>query len=156
MFNYQRYRARKMEIKRKKEKGIKPDRTDRDETLKEDLQMEINVDDLAYDPEMNSYELDVISDDPDYVHHDPYDTAVENGMDALSEFDEANPTSMYEYDKNASLETDLDDLAMHVQNEDEDELADEESFSETPEDNRDDLDAEGYPKNDRLMKSKKD
>lgn len=138
-----------MEIKRKKGKGIKPDRTDRDETLKDDLNMEINVDDLAYDPEMNSYEMDVIADDPDYIHHDPYDTAVENGMDAQSEFDEANPTSMNEYDKNASLETDLDDLAMHVQSEEDDELADEESFSETPEDNRDDLDAEGYPKNDR-------
>lgn len=148
MFNYQIYRSKVMEIKRKKVKGIKPDRTDRDEALKEDLHMEINVDDLAFDPDKNSYEMDVIADDPDYIHHNPYDTAVENGSDALSDFDEANPTAIKEYDKNASLETDLDVLAMHVQSE-EDSLTDEESFSETPEDNRDDLDAEGYPKNDR-------
>lgn len=148
MFNYQRYRSKEMEIKRKKVKGIKPDRTDRDEALKEDLHMEINVDDLAFDQDKNSYEMDVIADDPDYIHHNPYDTAVENGMDALSDFDEANPTAIKEYDKNASLETDLDVLAMHVQS-DEDSLVDEESFSETPEDNRDDLDTEGYPKNDR-------
>lgn len=137
-----------MEIKRKKIEGINPDRTDRDETLKEDLHMEINVDDLAFDEARNSYEMDVIADDPDYVHHDPYDTAVENGSDALSDFDEANPTAVSEYNKNASLEADLDDLAMHVQTE-EDMIGDEESFSETPEDNRDDLDQEGYPKNDR-------
>jgi hypothetical protein len=148
LFNYQRYRGEAMEIKRKKVKGLKPDRTDRDEALKEDLHMEINVDDLAFDENKNSYEMDVIADDPDYVHHDPYDTAVENGSDALSDFDEANPTAVNEYNKNASLESDLDDLAMHVQTE-EDIIEDEESFSETPEDNRDDLDREGYPKNDR-------
>lgn len=110
--------------------------------------MEINIDDLSFDQEKNSYEMDVIGDDPEYVHHDPYDTAVENGRDALSDFDEANPTAVNEYDKNASLETDLNVLAMHVEYE-EDVINEEESFSETPEDNRDDLDLEGYPKNDR-------
>ena len=137
-----------METKHKKIKGIKPDRTDRDESLKVDLNMQTNIDDLAFDQEKNSYEIDVIGDDPEYVHHDPYDTAVKNGGDAFSDFDEANPTAVNEYDKNASLETDLDVLAMHVENED-DIIAEEESFSETPEDNRDDLDSEGYPKNDR-------
>jgi len=137
-----------MEAKHKKIKGIKPDRTDRDESLKEDLKMEINIDDLSFDQDKNSYEMDVIGDDPEYVHHDPYDTAVQNGSDALSDFDEANPTAVYEYDKKASLETDLNVLAMHVQYE-EDMVNEEESFSETPEDNRDDLDLEGYPKNDR-------
>ncbi|SDM42552.1 hypothetical protein SAMN05421813_1122 [Daejeonella rubra] len=137
-----------MEAKRKKTKGIKPDRTDRDESLKEDLNMEINIDDLSFDLEKNSYEMDVIGDDPEYVHHDPYDTAVENGRDAFSDFDEANPTAVNEYDKNASLETDLDVLGMHVEIE-EDIIAEEDSFSDTPEDNRDDLDLEGYPKNDR-------
>lgn len=148
MFFSKGFRSLVMEIKRKKVKGLKPDRTDRDEALKEDLHMEINVDDLAFDPDKNSYELDVIADDPDYIHHNPYDTAVENGRDALSDFDEANPTALNEYDKNASLESDLDKLAMHIETE-EDSLVDEESFSETPEDNRDDLDREGYPKNDR-------
>jgi hypothetical protein len=148
LFNYQRYRAEVMEIKRKKVKGLKPDRTDRDEALKEDLHMEINVDDLAFDENKNSYELDVIADDPDYIHHNPYDTAVENGSDARSDYDEANPTVFNEYNKNASLETNLDVLAMHIQGED-DPLSAEESFSETDEDNRDDLDQEGYPRNDR-------
>ena len=137
-----------METKHKKIKGLKPDRTDRDESLKEDLNMQTNINDLAFDQEKNSYEMDVIGDDPEYVHHDPYDTAVKNGGDAFSDFDEANPTAVNEYDKNASLETDLNVLAMHVENED-DIIAEEESFSETPEDNRDDLDSEGYPKNDR-------
>lgn len=137
-----------MEMKGKKRKGLKPDRTDRDEALKEDLKMEINVEDLAFDFDLNSYELDVINKDPDYIHHDPYDTAVENGRDANSDFDESNPTAMKEYDKNASLETDLEALAMHVESDRED-FFKEENFSETSEDNRDDLDLEGYPKNDR-------
>ena len=148
MFNYQKYRLETMEIKRKKLKGLKPDRTDRDEALKEDLLMEINVNDLAFDEEKNSYELDVIADDPDYLHHNPYDTAVENGSDARSDYDEANPTVINEYDKNASLESNLEVLAMHIQG-DEDLHEKEESFSENAEDNRDDLDQEGYPKNDR-------
>lgn len=137
-----------MEMKSKKRKGLKPDKTDRDQALKDDLKMEINVEDLAFDQDLNSYELDVINKDPDYIHHDPYDTAVENGRDANSDFDEANLTAMKEYDKNASLETDLGALAMHIETDKEDFLEDE-SFSETAEDDREDLDFEGYPKNDR-------
>ena len=67
-----------METKHKKIKGLKPDRTDRDESLKEDLNMQTNIDDLAFDQENNSYENNVIDDDPEYVHHDPYDKAVKN------------------------------------------------------------------------------
>jgi hypothetical protein len=137
-----------MESKRKKIKGIKPDRTDRDESLKENLNMQININDLSFDQDKNSYEMDVIGDDPEYIHHNPYDTAVENGRDSFSDFDEANPTAVNEYNKNASLETDLDVLGMHVEIE-ESIFPVEESFSETPEDGRDDLDSEGYPKNDR-------
>lgn len=138
-----------MESKRKNPDGIAPDKTDRDQTLKEHLNMEINIDDLSFVKEKNSYEMDVESDDPEYVHLDPYDTAVENGGDALSDFDEANPTVVNEYDKNASLETDLDALGMHIETENEISSRDEE-LSRTPEDWRDDLDEEGYPKNDRV------
>ena len=93
-----------MERKQKPGEELLPDRTDRDQKLKDDLNMEVNIEDLSYDEEKNSYELDVQSDDPDYVHLDPYDTAVDNGGDADSDFDEANPTAVHEYDKDASLE----------------------------------------------------
>ena len=140
-----------MEHKRKTDDGLRPDRTDRDQALKDDLNMEVNIDDLSFDAEKNSYELDVESDDPEYVHLDPYDTAVENGGDADSDFDEANPTAVNEYDKDASLETDLDKLGMHVDNGNIVELLPiDEELSRTPEDDRDDLDEEGYPKNDRV------
>lgn len=140
-----------MEHKRKTDDGLQPDRTDRDQALKDDLNMEVNIDDLSFDAEKNSYELDVESDDPEYVHLDPYDTAVENGGDADSDFDEANPTAVNEYDKDASLETDLDKLGMHVDNGNIVELLPiDEELSRTPEDDRDDLDEEGYPKNDRI------
>jgi len=140
-----------MEQKRKTDDGLQPDRTDRDQALKDDLNMEVNIDDLSYDAVKNSYELDVESDDPEYVHLDPYDTAVENGGDADSDFDEANPTAVNEYDKDASLETDLDKLGMHVDNGNIVELKPiDEELSRTPEDDRDDLDEEGYPKNDTI------
>lgn len=142
---------RLMERKQKPGEELLPDKTDRDQALKDDLNMEVNLDDLAYDEEKNSYELDVKSEDPEYVHLDPYDTAVENGGDADSDFDEANPTAVNEYDKDLSLETDLDELGMHVDNGNIVEvLPIDEELSRTPEDDREDLDEEGYPKNDRV------
>ena len=139
-----------MERKQKPGEELLPDRTDRDQALKDDLNMEVNIDDLAFDEEQNSYELDVKSDDPDYIHSDPYDTAVENGGDADSDFDEANPTAVHEYDKNLGLESSLDELGMHIDNGNIVEvLPIDEELSKTPEDDRDDLDEEGYPKNDR-------
>jgi hypothetical protein len=139
-----------MERKQKPGEELLPDKTDRDEALKDDLNMEVNIDDLAYNEEKNSYELDVESEDPDYIHPDPYDTAVENGGDFDSDFDEANPTAVHEYDKDLSLETDLDQLGMHIDSGNIVELLPiDEELSRTPEDDRDDLDEEGYPKNDR-------
>src|SRR6476661_5317337 len=137
-----------MERRQKPGEELLPDKTDRDQALKDDLNMEVNIDDLAFDEEKNSYEIDVKSEDPDYIHPDPYDTAVENGGDADSDFDEANPTAVNEYDKNLSLETDLDELGMHIDNGNIVEvLPIDEQLSRTPEDDRDDLDEEGYPKN---------
>ena len=137
----------------KKQHGneLPPDRTDRDQALKDDLNMEVNIDDLLYDEEKNSYELDVKSDDPEYIHPDPYDTAVDNGGDADSDFDEANPTAVHEYDKDLGLESNLDELGMHIDSGKIVELLPiDEELSKTPEDDRDDLDEEGYPKNDRI------
>ncbi len=140
-----------MERRQKPGEELLPDKTDRDQSLKDDLNMEVNIDDLAYDEEKNSYEFDVKSEDPDYIHLDPYDTAVENGGDADSDFDEANPTAVNEYDKDLSLETDLEELGMHVDNGNIVEvLPIDEALSRTPEDDRDDLDEEGYPKNDKV------
>ena len=137
----------------KKQHGneLPPDRTDRDQALKDDLNMEVNIDDLLYDEEKNSYELDVKSDDPDYIHPDPYDTAVDNGGDADSDFDEANPTAVHEYDKDLGLESNLDELGMHIDSKIVELLPIDEELSKTPEDDRDDLDEEGYPKNDRKV-----
>lgn len=122
---------------------------DRDRVIKDDLGAETDFDNLAFDEEKNSYEMDVEGDDPDYIHPDPYDTAVENGGDFDSDYDEANPTAVNEYDKDASLENDAEKLGMHIDSGNITKLSpQDEELSKTPEDYRNDLDEEGYPKND--------
>ena len=123
---------------------------DRDKTLKDDLGEESAAQDLKYDPETDSYEIEVESDDPDYDPPALFDTAAPGGSDANSYYDEANPyDTRGEYDKNRSVETDVDSLGMHI---DDGKIAElsplDEELSRTPEDERDDLDEEGYPKND--------
>src|ERR1700753_1698603 len=124
---------------------------DRDRTLKDELGETIDEEELNYNPDENSFEYDVKSDDPDYDHPDPYNTSAKNGEDFNSTYDEANPyDTSDEYIPNESLETDVDKLAMHIS---EGEIVEtnpvDEALSRTPEDDRDDLDEEGYPKNDR-------
>lgn len=46
---------------------------------------------LRYNEEANSFELDKETEDPDYQHPDPYDTAQKDGTDHMSTYDEANP-----------------------------------------------------------------
>jgi hypothetical protein len=123
---------------------------DRDKTLKDDLGEESAAQDLKYDPETDSYEIEVESDDPDYDPPALFDTAAPGGSDANSDYDEANPyDTRGEYDKNRSVETDVESLAMHI---DDGKIAElsplDEELARTPEDDRDDLDEEGYPKND--------
>jgi len=105
---------------------------------------------LSFDENSNSFELDVKGDDPEYDHPLPYDTSAPNGEDDNSDYDEANPYVGDEYDtKEKQIESGLDDLGMHVDNGEsiilcpEDEL-----LAKTPEDERTDLDEEGYPIND--------
>jgi len=107
--------------------------------------------DLKYDANDDSFEYDVASDDPDYQHEDPYNTSVKNGEDMNSTYDEANPYDAgEEYIPNESLETDVDKLGMHIDSGRIVELdAADKKLSHTPEDDRTDLDEEGYPKNDR-------
>ena len=106
---------------------------------------------LKYDADDNSFEYDVNSEDPDYQHEDPYNTSVKNGEDMNSTYDEANPYDAgEEYIPNESLETDVDKLGMHIDSGRIVELdAADRKLSHTPEDDRTDLDEEGYPKNDR-------
>jgi hypothetical protein len=129
----------------------KNENSDRDQTLKNELGETINNEQLSFNADDNSYEFDVKSDDPDYDHPDPYNTSAKNGEDFNSTYDEANPYAVDEYIPNENLETDVDKLGMHIDSTgsivDLDPI--DEVLGHTPEDDRDDLDEEGYPKNDR-------
>jgi hypothetical protein len=127
------------------------DSADRDTPLRDELGEKIGKGQLKFNADDNSYEYDVKSDNPDYDHPDPYKTSAKNGEDMNSTYDEANPyDTSDEYIPNESLETDVDQLGMHI---DDGEIVEldptDELLSRTPEDSRDDLDEEGYPKNDR-------
>ncbi|HWZ34929.1 MAG TPA: hypothetical protein VNW51_02160, partial [Mucilaginibacter sp.] len=110
----------------------------------------IDKDQLKYNEDTNSYEYDVNSDNPDYDHPDPYNTTARNGDDFNSTYDEANPfDTADEYIPNESLEDDVDQLGMHVDHGESVNVDPiDEDLAHTPEDDRDDLDEEGYPKND--------
>ncbi|MGY3213435.1 hypothetical protein [Mucilaginibacter sp. HD30] len=129
----------------------KNENSDRDQTLKNELGETINKEQLSFNADDNSYEFDVKGDDPDYDHPDPYNTSARNGEDSISTYDESNPYAVDEYIPNESLETDVDKLGMHIDSTgsivDLDPI--DEVLGHTPEDDRDDLDEEGYPKNDR-------
>lgn len=128
---------------------------DRDRTLRDELGETTDKEDLNYNADEDSFEYDVKSDDPDYDHPDPYKTSVKNGEDMNSTYDEANPydTADGEYSGKRSIETDVDDLAMHIDNGDITEVDPvDAALAHTPEDDRDDLDEEGYPKNDEFFK----
>lgn len=108
---------------------------------------------LSYDKQKNSFEFDVKNDNTEYDHPLPYDTSAPNGEDSISSYDEANPYNGSEYDNEKQLNENLENSGMRI--EDEDILglsAEDELLARTPEDNRDDLDEEGYPINDRPKK----
>lgn len=109
---------------------------------------------LNYNGDLDSFELDVKSDDPEYDHPDPYNSGVKDGGDFDSTYDEANPLAVDEYIPNENLEADVVNLGMHVDKTGESVSLDavDKSLAHTPEDDRDDLDEEGYPKNDTPMK----
>ena len=131
--------------------GFDDESEDRDRTLKDDLGETIDKEDLNYNADENSFEYDVKSDDPDYEHPDPYNTSAKNGEDMNSTYDEANPYDTGdEYVPNESLETDVDKLGMHIDDGEITELdPTDRVLGHTAEDDRDDLDEEGYPKNDK-------
>lgn len=107
------------------------------------------ADNLEYDEENNSYELDVERTAKDYRHPDPYDSSAKDGEDMDSDWDEANLLVGDEYEKEGSFEEEMEESAIHVSDNSIVELSElDEKLAETPEDKRTDLDEEGYPKND--------
>ncbi|WP_198171553.1 hypothetical protein [Mucilaginibacter aquatilis] len=130
--------------------GFNDENLDRDKKMKDELGEETSAHDLKYDPDTDSYEIAVESDDPDYDPPQLFDTAAPGGSDFDSSYDEANPyDTQGEYDKNRSLETDAEGLGMHIDSGRIVELDPvDETLARTPEDDREDLDEEGYPKND--------
>ncbi len=122
----------------------------RDTDLDNNAEDTVDSEDLNFNEAEGSFEYDVKGDDPDYDHPDPYDTTVKNGEDISSTYDEANPyDTKGEYDAERSIETDADSLGMHIDSGKIVELDPlDAKLAHTPEDDRDDLDEEGYPKND--------
>lgn len=130
--------------------GFNDENLDRDKKLKEDLDGNPSTHDLKYNADDDSYEIQIDSEDPDYDPPQLFDTSAPGGSDFDSSYDEANPyDTKGEYDTKRSLETDVDQLGMHI---DDGKIVEldpvDEALSHTPEDDRDDLDEEGYPKND--------
>ena len=110
----------------------------------------INKENLSYNENKQSYELDVKGTDEDYDHPMGYETVAAGARDDDSTYDEANPYVGDEYARNEEIANDdLEELGMHVDNGESVKLsAEDEILARTPEDNRDDLDEEGYPVND--------
>ncbi|TKC05558.1 hypothetical protein FA048_17700 [Pedobacter polaris] len=107
--------------------------------------------DLSFDEVKQSYELDVKGDEKDYDHPMPYETVAAGSVDDNSTFDEANPYVGDEYATDVEKVNDkLEELGMHIDNRGESVLLspEDELLARTEEDFRDDLDEEGYPKND--------
>lgn len=67
------------------------------DVAKTDETREPTGEDLRFNEEANSFELDAETADSEYQHPNPYDTAAVNGEDATSMYDEANPFAADEY-----------------------------------------------------------
>lgn len=110
-----------------------------------------DFEDLTFNKDKNTFEVDVKGKDADYDHPFPYETPSDNGADFNSDYDEANPYIGDEYGRPVpEPEKELEDFGMHIDNGESVELSPEdELLARTPEDERDDLDEEGYPVNDK-------
>ena len=142
-----------MTKKRSFNPGFSNENLDAESEIMKDLGAEVNNDDLSYNEEDDSFELDVESTDEDYDHPDPYKTSVKKGSDFDSDFDEANLTVGDEYHRpNDSPEVPnpvVGEVGVYIDSGKIVELDPiDEELAHTPEDDRDDLDDEGYPRND--------
>ncbi len=131
--------------------GSKDKNQDSEDEFKEELGADA-TENLKYDPEKDSFEIDVQSEDEDYDHPDPYITSVKSGSDFDSDFDEANLTANDEYHRandSAAEVPEAGEFGMHIDSGKIVQLDPlDEELAMTEEDERDDLDEEGYPKND--------
>ncbi|WGQ08430.1 hypothetical protein QG516_17995 [Pedobacter gandavensis] len=108
-----------------------------------------DFDNLSYDKDKNSFVFDVKGEEKDYDHPLPYDTSAPNGEDSSSSYDEANPYIGSEYNDEEQIGENLEEAGMHIDNGEIVALAPEdELLARTAEDERKDLDEEGYPIND--------
>ena len=109
-----------------------------------------DYDQLKFNKEENSFEIDVQGKDKNYDHPLPYDTAAPHGEDMNSTYDESNPYIGDEYDSKKELQNEMEDPSMRVEHSKKYIQVDpaDKLLARTPEDLRDDLDEEGYPKND--------
>ncbi len=109
-----------------------------------------DLNELSYDPEKKSYEYDVPATEKTYDHPVNYETVSTGAVNDDSTYDEANP---YVGDEYAQIKDATDDALheMSMRVEEEDHLktsVEDQILARTDEDMRDDLDEEGYPKND--------
>ncbi|WP_316841536.1 hypothetical protein [Pedobacter gandavensis] len=115
-----------------------------------------DFDNLAYDKDKNSFVFDVKSPEKEYDHPLPYDTSAPNGEDSISSYDEANPYIGTEYKDDEQIGENLEEAGMHIDNGEIVVLAPEDQLlGRTLEDEREDLDEEGYPINDTPETKKK-
>lgn len=115
-----------------------------------EIDQAMNNDQLAYDNNKKSFELDVQDRSEFYDHPSDYETVANGAVDDDSTYDNSNPYVGDEYAGNNKLIQDnLIESGMHV---DDGEIIKlniaDKILAKTPEDDRDDLDEEGYPKND--------
>lgn len=113
--------------------------------------IEVIAENLKYNEEENSFEIDVESTVKGYNHPSSYDTAAKDGDDMDSDWDEANPYVGDEYE-DKPLAAEFDEQGMRI---DEGRIIEldsmDERLADVPEDKHKDLDEEGYPKNDEKM-----
>ncbi|GGH24489.1 hypothetical protein GCM10011418_32440 [Sphingobacterium alkalisoli] len=119
-----------------------------DENIPNDDENLLEVDDLSFDEEKGSYELDVDDDDPDWDHPADYATISEGAEEDSSGYDNSNPLVGNEYAELDELkEQNLNRSNMHITSEESLKVSTrDEELSQTEEDFRDDLDEEGYRK----------
>lgn len=135
-----------MKKKNELNSGLNDDNLNRNKRINDALDAETNQQNLSFNEEEGSYEIDVESEDPDYDHPDPYNTAVKNGGDINSSYDEANPTANDEYEEESDPNL---DMGMHIGHMEVVKVNPiDELLAKTPEDDQGDLDEEGYPIND--------
>src|SRR5690606_14226910 len=110
-----------------------------------DETIESTGEDLNYREEVDSFELDPETSDSEYKGSSPYNTAAPSGEDDKSTYDEANPYTTDEYrDRRTDLEGKLAELERVDDHLTQLDIIDR-KLAETPEDERGDLDEEGYP-----------